>query len=435
MDGKSKRELVEASIESESVSLSGDQKSTMQENVVKVDVPVRDVSVSPEITQNDLPATELHTDIPSKSIDVQLNETSVAPVVNIPHNSNSFIQGYWGSTNAADITLNLNLPSSPKISDTLKLSDIGPKVCSPSSSAANFKANDSSEFDGGALTVSERITRSEIDGTNQRKRATSAAQFVEEYVKDLVHKPVHRYEWNEEHTSVFRNGGHQEENWLPEFLDLILIAGMIKMGNGLHDCGLNSADIFRTSMQFFLIFSTRYMIDEFWWNFYLDDLWNQILFFLYIAGVFLIALMVSYSVDTSMDEFYCQVSGFHIIIFFSGLLLTRSVLIVFWLVELYFDVAARADYYMHVIHNSITIAISIAAIVSINGHDTSESSSGYLMAGVGKCVSCMWLCNYSFIYNAYRNIILCAKSCINALLNGSISHRLATASIPLFSFL
>ena len=62
-------------------------------------------------------------------------------------------------------------------------------------------------------------------------RAQSVDKIVDT-ISNMVHQPVHRYEWNDEHTKVFRNGGHLEENWLPEFLDLILVAAMLKLGDG-----------------------------------------------------------------------------------------------------------------------------------------------------------------------------------------------------------
>ena len=37
------------------------------------------------------------------------------------------------------------------------------------------------------------------------------------------------------------------------------------------------------AMEFLLIFKTRYMIDEFMWHFFMDDVWNQFLFLLYIV--------------------------------------------------------------------------------------------------------------------------------------------------------
>jgi len=232
------------------------------------------------------------------------------------------------------------------------------------------------------------------------KHAVSAS--VKQLVERVVHQPVHKYEWNEEHTKVFRNGGHLEENWLPEFLDLILVAAMLKLGDGLHICGLNHLEFFYTGMEFLLLFNTRYMIDEFWWHFYLDDLWNQFLFMLYIVGVFLIALMVSYSESslpiisgsaaphrhlaaTDGASNGCIVDDFHLVGFFTGILVTRSVLTIFWLVELYFDKAARGSFYMHPTRNIITICISIAGIVLNNAAPLdvwSREDSVYLMVGI-----------------------------------------------------
>ena len=86
------------------------------------------------------------------------------------------------------------------------------------------------------------------------------------------------------------------------------------------------------------------MIDEFWWNFYLDDMWNQFLFLLYLMGVFLIALMVSYTqvaavavggaqrylAASANNGGVCVLDDFHLVGFFSGILVTRSVLSLFW---------------------------------------------------------------------------------------------------------
>ena len=45
-----------------------------------------------------------------------------------------------------------------------------------------------------------------------------------------AHRPSAKYAWNDEHTKIFRQGGHLEESWLPEFLDFDSGAGLIKLG-------------------------------------------------------------------------------------------------------------------------------------------------------------------------------------------------------------
>ena len=253
-----------------------------------------------------------------------------------------------------------------------------------------------------------------------------------------LHTHTHTRSHTHTHTHT-RTRSHICPCRLPEFLDLILVAAFLKLGDGLHTCGLSGQEFFFTAMEFLLIFSTRYMIDEFWWNFYLDDLWNQFLFLLYIMGVFLIALMVSYTqvaavavggagagrylAAASDNGGVCVLDDFHLVGFFSGILITRSVLSVFWyvyagavgisivlaacacpvchvppshpspltpplphrLVELYFDEEARGNFYMHPTRNFITIAISIAGIV-LNNTESHEmwqrDHSVYLMAAI-----------------------------------------------------
>jgi hypothetical protein len=81
------------------------------------------------------------------------------------------------------------------------------------------------------------------------------------HVFDL-HAPTQKYTWNEEHTKVFRNGGHLEEHWLNEFLDLILVAALIKLGDGMYYCGLTMDEYFFVCVEFFLLFKTRYQVTE-----------------------------------------------------------------------------------------------------------------------------------------------------------------------------
>jgi len=192
--------------------------------------------------------------------------------------------------------------------------------------------------------------------------------------KDFVHAPAARYEWNEDHTKVFAQGGHLEENWLAEFLDLILVAAFIKLGDGLFYCGLSFHEYFFVSIEFAILFKTRYMIDEFMWHFFMDDTWNQFLFFLFIVGVYIMTLMVSIDYDYYTKT--CDLNSFHLITFFSGLMLTRFILCLFWSVELYFDTKARDSYYMIVVRNLITILLCVAGMV-LNTIDTFDAFNSY----------------------------------------------------------
>ena len=213
-------------------------------------------------------------------------------------------------------------------------------------------------------------------------RATIEQQRVAALLANLVHKPTPRFEWDEDHTKVFRMGGHLEESWCPEFLDLILVAALLKLGDSLHFCEMSGEEIFFCAMEFMTIFQTRFMIDEFMWHFFLDDLWNQSLFFLYIIGVFILALMVSYTVD---DNGHCAVQDFHLIGYFIGLIITRTVLSIFWIVELYFDDAARGEYYMHPTRNFITIVLSLVGLILVSDTDVKSfhrEDAYYLIAGV-----------------------------------------------------
>ena len=194
-----------------------------------------------------------------------------------------------------------------------------------------------------------------------------------------AHRPSAKYAWNEEHTKIFRQGGHLEESWLPEFLDLILVAGLIKLGDGLHYCGLHAQEITFVSFEFLIIFSTRYMIDEFMWHFYLDDLWNQILFFTFIVGVFLMTKMVSYSLDENTYE--CSLSEFHVSLYMVGLLITRVVLSVFWIVELYFDESARDLYYMYPVRNIASIILCILSMILPTVYDGYDLNNTYIIMG------------------------------------------------------
>ncbi len=194
-----------------------------------------------------------------------------------------------------------------------------------------------------------------------------------------AHRPSAKYAWNDEHTKIFRQGGHLEESWLPEFLDLILVAGLIKLGDGLHYCGLHPQEITFVSFEFLIIFSTRYMIDEFMWHFYLDDLWNQMLFFTFILGVFLMTKMVSYSLDEHTYE--CSLSEFHMSLYMVGLLITRVVLTVFWIVELYFDVNARDLYYMYPVRNIISILLCILSMALPSIYDDFDLNNTYIIMG------------------------------------------------------
>ena len=194
-----------------------------------------------------------------------------------------------------------------------------------------------------------------------------------------AHRPSAKYAWNDEHTKIFRQGGHLEESWLPEFLDLILVAGLIKLGDGLHYCGLHAQEITFVSFEFLIIFSTRYMIDEFMWHFYLDDLWNQMLFFTFILGVFLMTKMMSYSLDE--DTYECSLSEFHMSLYMVGLLITRVVLSVFWIVELYFDVNARDLYYMYPVRNIISILLCILSMVLPTIYDDFDLNNTYIIMG------------------------------------------------------
>jgi hypothetical protein len=208
--------------------------------------------------------------------------------------------------------------------------------------------------------------------------ADEAIHALEDVMHDAFHAPSAKYTWNEDHTKLFRQGGHLEENWLPEFLDLILVAGLIKLGDGLHYCGLHFSELCFVGVEFLIIFSTRYMIDEFMWHFYLDDVWNQMCFFSFIVGLFLMTKMMSFSLD---DNYECSLSVFHLSLFFGGLLITRVILSMFWMVELYFDDDARDLYYMYPVRNMLSICLSIAGIVLLNAVDSFEVEYAYGMLG------------------------------------------------------
>lgn len=202
---------------------------------------------------------------------------------------------------------------------------------------------------------------------------------AEDAFHEAFHAPSAKYAWNDEHTKIFRQGGHLEENWLPEFLDLILVAGLIKLGDGLHYCGLHSEELFFVGVEFLIIFSTRYMIDEFMWHFYLDDVWNQLCFFIFIIGIFIMTKMVSYSMDEITYE--CSMSVFHLTLFFTGLLITRVVLTMFWMVELMFDQDARDLYYMYPLRNLATMCLCLAGIILLNVDEDLDLVTAYALLG------------------------------------------------------
>ena len=111
-------------------------------------------------------------------------------------------------------------------------------------------------FDGIETTTSGKVTSASVSAgvgegeeNNTRKRSMSTFERTKEVIEEFVHRPVARFEWNKEHTKVFRNGGHLDENWLSEFLDLILVAAMIKLGDSLHYCGLNYQEIFSDEIE------------------------------------------------------------------------------------------------------------------------------------------------------------------------------------------
>ncbi len=204
-------------------------------------------------------------------------------------------------------------------------------------------------------------------------KETSSYHTMEDllHVFDM-HAPVARYQWDKDHTTKIFRGGHLEENWLSGFLDLILVAALIKLGDGLHYCGLTFEEYFFVAIEFVLLFKTRYMMDEFMWHFFLDDVWNQMLYFIFICGVFLMTLMVSYShveadgdgsssYDAPHEE--CDLEPFHINLFYVGLIVTRIALSLYWVVELLYDTEARDQYYMQPVRNLIAIILAIFGLL------------------------------------------------------------------------
>ena len=225
------------------------------------------------------------------------------------------------------------------------------------------------------------------------KRASAFTEHVVEEVMHVfdVHAPTAKYAWNKSHTKMFRNAGHLEENWEKEFLDLILVAALIKLGDGLHHCGLTVEEYFFVAVEFFILFKTRYMMDEFMWHFYMDDLWNQILYFLFISGVFIMALMVSYSHEAVKDSYSdkshtyqesCSLELFNMNLFFVGLITTRIVLSLYWLVELIFDEEARDVYYMIPIRNSISIVLSCLGLILNASQNFDRFYNYYILAAL-----------------------------------------------------
>jgi hypothetical protein len=105
-------------------------------------------------------------------------------------------------------------------------------------------------------------------------------------------------------------------------------------------------------------------MDEFVWHFYMDDLWNQMLYFAFLIGVFLMTLMVSYShVDEEdADAHVCVLEVYHMNMFYVGFIITRVVFTMVWGVELVFDEAARDLYYMLPIRNMISITLATVGL-------------------------------------------------------------------------
>jgi hypothetical protein len=247
---------------------------------------------------------------------------------------------------------------------------------SPDNKNHNLKQRERTESFGG-------LYRTE----SHQSRHTHQHEGIDEvlHVFDL-HAPAAKYAWNAEHTKIFRNGGHLEENWLNEFLDLILVAALIKLGDGLHYCGLTYEEYFFVAVEFFLLFKTRYMMDEFMWHFYMDDLWNQILYFSFLCGVFIMTLMVSYThIDDGTGTYHheCSLESFHMNLFYAGLITTRIVLSMYWGVELVFDEEARDTYYMLPIRNFVSIILAIIGLsLNLNSDDFRPFDHYYILMAI-----------------------------------------------------
>ncbi len=281
------------------------------------------------------------------------------------------IKGVIGSTKVTEEVIPV---ASQRVNRSVSLSAVKYAVSSDAEVIYGF---DGIKTNSSELGVQQSLSGK--DSTNGRHRTVSSLADVEEIVKELVHKPVKRFEWNEEHTKVFRNGGHMDENWLEEFLDLILVASMLKLGDGLHYCGIGMKEIAYVSLEFLVIFKTRFMIDEFMWNFFMDDVWNQFLFLLYIVGVYVMALMTSYSID---DAGVCTLETFHLVGFFYGLIITRGVLFFFWLVELYFDDTARGNFYMYPTRNMLSVLMSAVGVILNQFEDFDVEYSYYVIVAI-----------------------------------------------------